>query len=147
MSWMFQLLRSTTIDQKDAVTSKLYWAWNRFKAKEESVVHWEGPLPMHIKLVVPYDSGFSAPALMRQLQPLLKDGEWMLFGETVDVDVFGNPIRLHAVTPFSIAEVDGDNLVRMVIDAVGDLEETLDTDLTKSRVVPRGAASGSVGES
>jgi hypothetical protein len=123
MSWMFQLVRSNTVDRKDDMSALLDTLFARYNAGSGSQVHWEDSMPMIIKMVLPYDSGFSGPAVIEELQKLLKPGEWMVFAETTASDVMGDPVRIHACTDASMASLCSKELTYLIMDLIGKAEE------------------------
>jgi hypothetical protein len=144
MSWMFQLVRATTISRYKEMEERMRTFAERYGA--EYRMYWSGCVIERARLKFDYKSGFNATHLAQDLQELLVADEWMLFAETVDSTVLGDPVRMHAITARHYSELRTPNLVDMIMDRMIDVEESLDDEMRARRLGSCGADSGSLGD-
>ena len=121
MSWTVQLVRSTPLTNLGSILRVLQRTAERID--QRLVADISDELLCCVKLELEYDCGFVAEMLMAQLMRLLEDGEWMLFVETRDSDIFGDPVRLLAITDKGFANVESMDLVRMIVNPMVEILE------------------------
>lgn len=146
---MIQLVRSTPITKWTELRKQLQELMDTPSMLPGSRLYWDNALPRCIKFVMDPKNKLQPLWLAELFRRYMSDGEWALFVETLDSDVFGDPVMLFAVTDQSVAEVNSMDLVRMIMSPVVDVEESsrdpLDIGLIEARVGD--AESGSTGGS